>query len=193
MKLAELPSILVERVEEDVDGTTVHGRFDRLERVREQGCFRLKRGEYAWADLTIVDRTACSVLATVTYLYDYEIRMRGGERYTWLDRYWQLPFVEAVADGRTEWRKFTFQATDAQYFRQGDAIGWQQVGGRLPDGAVELGVKSGGWDHEHCDLCGAHIDAESSIGYADPEGHFLCSKCYDRYGANHDVSFQLGA
>ena len=155
------------------------------------GSFRLKRGQYVWADLAIVDRPSCAVLATVTYVNDVPVRV--GERYIWLDRYWQLPFVEALADEGTEWRRFLFQATDAQYFQQGNAIGWQQVGGRLPDGALPLEVQAGGWDHEHCDLCGGHIDAKNPIGYTDAEKHFLCSACYDRYGASHDVSFQLGA
>jgi hypothetical protein len=119
--------------------------------------------------------------------------MLNGERYIWFDGYWQMPFVEALADETNEWRQFTFQATDAQYFRQGNGIGWQQVGGRLPEGAIPMDVKPGGWDHEHCDLCGDHIDAKHPIGYSDSEGHFLCSSCYDKFGANHDVSFQLGA
>ena len=116
-----------------------------------------------------------------------------GKRYTWFHDYWQTPFVEAIADPATKWQRFTFQATDAQYFRMGNTIGWQQVGGKLPDGAAPLEVKSGGWDHEHCDLCSDHIDANNPIGYTDPDGHFLCSECYDKYGATHDVSFQLGA
>ena len=191
MKLTELPTILVDRIEQSERGTIVHGRFDRLDGVRESGSFRLKRGEYAWADIVIVDRESCTVRATVTYLYD--LKMCVGERYISLDRYWQVPFVEALADEGTAWCRFTFKATDAQYFRQGNAVGWQQVGNQLPAGAVALEVKSCDWDHEHCDLCGARIDAESPIGYADTEGHYLCLACYERYGVNHDVSFQLGA
>src|SRR5262245_13738991 len=56
MKLTELPSMLVERVEVDGDQLRIVGRFDRLDGVREGGCFRLSRREYAWADLNIVSR-----------------------------------------------------------------------------------------------------------------------------------------
>jgi hypothetical protein len=191
MKLTELPSMLVERVDEQSTGTTVHGIFDRLDGVRESGSFRLKRGEYAWAELTIVDRDSGRARATVTYLD--ELRMTAGERYIWLDTYWQLPFVEAIADERTVWRRFSFQASDAQYFRVGKAVGWQKVGAKLRADAVPMEIKPGGWDHEHCDLCGGHIDSEHPVAYEDQEGHFLCSECYETYGADHDVSFQVGA
>jgi len=191
MKLSELPAMLIERIEQDATGTTVFGQFDRLDGVRESGCFRLARGEYAWADLTIVDRALCSAQAVITYVDDG--RMSVGERYIWLDRYWQLPFVEAVADEANEWRQFSFQATDAQYFQQGKSIGWQQVDSEVPEGAVPTNVKIGGWDHEHCDLCGTQINAQKPIGYTDAEGHFLCARCYKKYGASHDVSFQLDA
>jgi hypothetical protein len=189
MKLSELPAMFVERIEQGTDGTTVYGRFDRLDGVRESGCFRLARGKYAWADLTIVDRASCLASALVTYVDDG--RMSAGDQCTWLDSYWQLPFVEAVADETTEWRRFSFQARDAQYFRQGNAVGWREVGGGVPDGAVNLGVKKSGWDHEHCDLCGTQINVQKPIGYTDDDGHFLCADCFHKHGATHDVSFQL--
>jgi hypothetical protein len=192
MKLADLPSMLVERTEPGPGGLQVHGRFDRLEGVGQSGKLRLCRGEYVWVDLAIVDRSTRTVL--VTDARDPDVaKLRVGERYTWFHDYWQAPFVEAIADESNEWRRFRFQATDAQYFKQGNAIGWQELGGRLPDGAVPLNVKPGGWDHEHYELCSKHIDAMNPIGYTDAEGHFLCSTCYERYGASHDVSFQLGA
>jgi hypothetical protein len=192
MKLTELPSMLVERVERDEERTTVHGRFDRLDGVRESGGFRLRRGEYAWASLVIVDRASYSVL--VAGSADDELaRLEVGERYIWLATYWDMPFVEAVADESTVWRRFELQPTDAQYFRQGDVVGWREVGSELPEGAASIGVKPGGWDHEHCDLCDAHIDARNPIGYTNDDGYFLCSRCYERYGTTHDVSFQVGA
>lgn len=191
MKISELPTMLVERVDDTPTGVRVYGHFDRLEGVRESGKLRIRRGEYVWVDLIIEDRGSCAV--SMTDARDPDVsRLRVGERYTWLDDYWQAPLVEAIADESHQWRRFTFKASDAQYFRQGNAIGWQKAGGRIPEGAEALEVRSGGWDHEHCDLCGDHIDADSPIAYEDSDGHFLCETCYARYGAEHDVSFQLG-
>ncbi len=192
MKLAELPTMLVESVEIGPAGVQVHGRFDRLDGVCESGKFRLCRGQYAWADLVIEDRSTGTVV--VTNARDPDVsKLRVGERYVWFHDYWQAPFVEAIADETTEWRQFKFKATDAQYFRLGNSTGWQEVGELLPEGAVLLEIKPGGWDHEHCDLCDIHIDADNPLGYVDPDGHFLCSPCYQKYGTSHDVSFQVGA
>ena len=131
MTLAELPAMLVERVESGRDGIQVHGRFDRLQGVGKSGKFRLSRGEYAWADLVVQDRESGVVL--VTNARDPDIaKLVVGKRYTWFHDYWQAPFVEAIADPATKWQRFTFQATDAQYFRMGNTIGWQRVGGSYP-------------------------------------------------------------
>ena len=183
--------MLVERIETTAQAVRVHGRFDRLDGVCESGKFRLRRGEYIWADLMIDDRSAGTVV--VTNAIDPDVaKLRLGERYTWFHDHWDAPLVEAIADDTTSWQQFEFKATDAQYFRLAGSIGWQPTGTPLSEGAVPLEVKPGGWDHEHCDLCGTHIDTRNPLGYTDAEGHFLCSPCYDSYGANHDLSFQLG-
>src|SRR5688500_2048479 len=97
MKLGELPAMVVERIEDDADGLRVYGRFDRLDGVAESGMFRLSRGEYAWAELVIEDQTSCSVYVTDERDPDV-VKLRVGERYTWLAGHWQAPFVEAIAD-----------------------------------------------------------------------------------------------
>ena len=184
--------MVVEAVDRVGDRLRISGRFDRLEGVREGGCFRLSRGEYAWANLTIVDPSACTVV--VTDERDPEVaRLRVGQRYTWLHDYWQQPLVEAIADETQVWREFTFEASDARHFKRGDGVGWQPVGQALPNDVTDLGVKPGGWDHEHCDLCDLRIDPDARIGYTDDRGHFLCSKCYTKHAAQHDVSFEVGA
>lgn len=192
MKLAELPAMLVEKIEKTANGLRVHGRFDRLIGVSESGCFRFKRGEYAWANLKAINKVFGTVL--VTDDRDPDIgRLRVGERYIWFDDYWQAPLIEAIADNGHEWRQFTHEPSDSVQFRQGTVIGWQKADQPLPNDAVYLGKKSGGWDHEHCGLCNSPIDADHPIGYTDDDSNFLCSICYTKYGATHDVSFQLTA
>jgi hypothetical protein len=64
----------------------------------------------------------------------------------------------------------------------------------FPDGRTTLppigpdGVIRGGWDHVHCEICDAHIVAES-YGYIDPGEHWICEACYGRYIVSHDLSF----
>jgi len=52
-----------------------------------------------------------------------------------------------------------------------------------PDGIIK-----GGWDHEHCELCNAHIEADT-YGYLDLGEHWVCVGCYERFVMNHDLSF----
>jgi len=64
----------------------------------------------------------------------------------------------------------------------------------FPDGRTTLppigpdGVIRGGWGHVHCEICDAHIVAES-YGYLDPGEHWICEACYGRYVVSHDLSF----
>jgi hypothetical protein len=48
-----------------------------------------------------------------------------------------------------------------------------------------------GWDHEHCEICNAHVDAET-FGYCDPNDNWLCEKCYERYVVQCDLAFVDG-
>ena len=62
------------------------------------------------------------------------------------------------------------------------------------DGAEDLGIRDGEWDHEHCELCGqATAEADVAPAYVDPDDHWLCAKCYERYGLTRDVSFAAEA
>jgi hypothetical protein len=192
MTLSDLPKMMVDRIDRTADGTKVHGRFDRLAGVRENGYFRLARCSYVWASLRFNE----SDPGAVEFTDDRDpavSKLLVGERYTWLDDYWNAPLVEAIADETTAWRPMTFRTTDAQWFHQGDVTGWQPIGQPLPTGAAALETQPGGWDHEHCDLCGRRIDVEASMYFTDPEDHRLCSQCYEKYGRRHDVSFQVGA
>jgi hypothetical protein len=45
-----------------------------------------------------------------------------------------------------------------------------------------------GWDHEHCELCNAHIDV-GNFGYCDPDDQWLCEKCHERFVVPRDLSF----
>jgi hypothetical protein len=192
MKLSELPSMLVESIQQDSQVLSVNGRFDRLDGVRESGQFRISRGEYVWVTLEFVDRGNGSVKFTSDRDPDVA-RLRVGERYTWLNVYWQAPLLEAIADESHAWRRFEFKPSDARYFKKGGVVGWQQASEPLAKDVEDLGVRAGAWDHEHCGLCGTHIDAERPIAYMDDDEQFLCETCYQKYAATHDLSFHVGA
>ena len=119
---------------------------------------------------------------------DMAAELTPGATYPWIDGYWQAYHVTMILAGR--WEPRTFRAEPARYFRHGGVVGWQPLGGALPEGAEDLGVRQGGWDHEHCELCRTHVGGPGDQqGYVDPYDHWLCRTCYERYALSRDVSF----
>lgn len=93
----------------------------------------------------------------------------------------------SIVDGQEVWdwieiKRLAEKAGDSRYYPV------------FPDGRTTLppagpdGVIKGGWDHEHCELCEAHVDA-GKYGYVDPGEHWVCEACYGKYVVNHDLSF----
>jgi hypothetical protein len=42
-------------------------------------------------------------------------------------------------------------------------------------------LEKGTWDHEHCDLCNAHIDAMTRLWFTRKDPYIqLCADCYNR-------------
>lgn len=65
----------------------------------------------------------------------------------------------------------------------------------FPSGKFSLQIQSDGtikdgWTHVHCTLCDAHIDSGYS-GYTDPGQNWVCEECYEKYVAEHDLSFMF--
>ena len=74
----------------------------------------------------------------------------GGSFY--LFTWWTLGQLEIVQDGRRVWRKVEFEPRDAILFERNGGRMWRAARAGEPLGEGTLVV--GGWDHEHCCLCG---------------------------------------
>jgi hypothetical protein len=110
--------------------------------------------------------------------------------YAWLDIYWQPYHLDMILAGPEHWQRRTFIASPAHYFRLAGVRGWQPAGRSLPEGAEDLGVRTGAWDHEHCELCRASIGAgEAPEGYVNAQDYWVCQSCFDTYAARRDISF----
>jgi len=46
----------------------------------------------------------------------------------------------------------------------------------------------GGWKHEDCTLCHAHIDP-GQLGYRDRDDRWMCENCYEKYVRPRDLAF----
>ena len=191
MDLSGLPQFTVEEIRQSPRDPEVVlvGRLSHLQGVRNQAAWLYRStgpsliGTIAQVPIVpnelVEYRTADAALAP---------ELRVGAVYPWVDYYWQAYHVAMVLAGR--WERRTFTAEPARHFRWQGVTGWQPVDASLPEGAEDLGVKEGGWDHEHCELCRARIgDAKQPDGYVDPEEHWLCLACHERYAVMRDLSF----
>jgi len=134
-----------------------------------------------------------------------------GHTLAYLSPYWQASKVWMVLDPDWGWHKKRFLGLDAiaeDYQSKDTSI----VGGREVKVWTKLSpvrkdqsrhypatdqtstLASGarlvplGWDHEHCELCSAHIDI-GMFGYCDPEDRWMCENCYARYVLSRDLAF----
>jgi hypothetical protein len=193
MDLSGLPQFTVDARRQGEDGVVLTGHFSHLRGVRNDGGWLYRTD--APAIVGSLSRVPAAPGEPVEFRSpddDMAAGLAAGETYPWVDHYWQAYHVTMILAGRWEPRRFVAEA--AHYFRQGGVVGWQPVGGAIPEGAEDLGVREGAWDHEHCELCNAHIGGPGDPdGYVDPDERWLCRACYERYAVPRDVSFAAGA
>ena len=195
MDLAGLPQFTIEeiRVVTGDPEVILVGRLSHLQGVRNETAwlYRSARGSIIGTaseiptkpDRQVEYRTSDVGLAP---------ELRVGAVYPWIDGYWQAYQVAMILAGN--WESRTFASGPARYFRRDGVTGWQPADAPLMEGAEDLGIRDAAWDHEHCELCGARIgDSASGHAFVDPEDHWLCASCYERYAVGRDVSFAAEA
>ncbi len=198
--LADLPQFFVTAVKQG-GFWELSGAFDQVAGVREGRCWLLLPGSEGLVGLSGRLAAFHSEMKTAVVLLDDEEPPSGvlGARLAWLDGYWRDYHVWMVVKPEWTWTEVMFQASDAVAGTFQDAGGHKRTGirkqhtrsGPAPAGAGELVravVVPGGWDHEHCELCNAHIDS-GDVGYVDRSYHWVCTGCYRKYVSVHDLSF----
>ena len=191
MDLSGLPQFTVVELKpgRSADETLIAGHLSHLRGVHNDRGW-LYRGERGSLIADLLAAAAGGPLTISVFTEDLKPEVAPGATFPWLDHYWQPYHLAMILAPVERWERRTFVATPARYFWQGTVTGWQHVDAALPEGAVDLGVREGAWDHEHCELCNAHIGAAGSAeGYVDPDDRWLCPACYAKYAAPHDVSF----
>ncbi len=191
MELSGLPQSTLAGVrhEPSTGEAFITGRFSHLHGVRNDGGYLYRRpGPSIVGRLVRVPTEDSETAEFRTPDLEFAPELQPGLVYPWIDHYWQPYHIDMILAG--QWEPRTFVSTPAHCFRLGDVTGWQPVGGPLPEGAKDLGVREGGWDHEHCELCQASIRPTGEpTAFADPEDRWLCTACYERYAVPRDVSF----
>ena len=195
MNLLDLPQFTVDAIRPATGSTDaiLTGRFSHLRGVRND------HGALYRAGGRPINGVLSRVPASTTEAVDFDTpdaaladELAPGVTYPWVDGYWQAYHVAMILAGH--WEPRLFAAARARYFRLNGITGWQPEDAALLDGAEDLGVRAGAWDHEHCELCRAHIGGPGDPhGYVDPEEHWLCVACYEQYATTRDVSFVVEA
>lgn len=188
------------------------GNFDRVIEGIESTWFWLLFGgrRCLCATLTSLNRETRAAVITCDEKDDPEI---VGQTLYYLSPYWQAFHVWMVLDPTWGWERMQFQRVDA-VAEDYEAPNISIVGGRevkiwtkveplkgntgqsrhYPAPDQTLPLRSGtrvipaGWDHEHCDLCKAHIEV-GDFGYCDPGKRWMCTNCYERYVEQRDLAF----
>ena len=75
----------------------------------------------------------------------------------WIDGYWQPYQIAMIIDADAHWERTLFVPSPAQYFVNGDQVGYCPLGQALPERAVATEIKAAAWDHEHCEICNEKI------------------------------------
>lgn len=217
-KIEDLPHFAVSSVQSgdrrhpsaDYFEFKLHGTFDHLTGVREdRGWLLLPQRDCLIGDLESLDthsRTAVFVTleASLPHLVN--------RRLPYVYGYWQAYHVWMVAEPSWGWERMLLQRGEvtAELFEaeKAQAVQGQQVKRwiRVKETSARHGreraypVLSGdlkpqidaavasGWQHEHCELCGATINL-GGYGFVDSDEHWVCEPCYAKYVATHDLSF----
>jgi len=205
----------VRRGETSAEGYTrfeLVGRFDTVVEGIDSGWFWLltRPNKCLCANLTSLEKQSGEALLSCD---EKEEPIVAGQTLFYLSPYWQAFHVWMVLDPDWGWKRTRFEGTDAvaeDYLAPDVSIVdgrevriWTNLertdrAGRQSryypaddqDAPPNLNprVVPGGWGHEHCELRKEHIDA-GQLGYRDPDGRWVCEKCYDRYVVPRDLSF----
>ncbi len=195
MDLSGLPQCTVVEIQTMLDSmdTRILGQLSHTAGVRnERGFLYRAAGPSIVGDLEAVPTAASKAVVFMTPDAAFAPELRVGATYPWLDGYWQPRHLTMVLAPANSWRRTTFVPTPARYFRDKGVTGWQKADAPLPAGVEDLGLRSGGWNHEHCELCNVQIGTSGlSDAYMNSDDLWLCIGCYDRYASNNDVSFAV--
>jgi hypothetical protein len=113
-----------------------------------------------------------------------------GSTFPIYDDYW-FGRIHLVLDPDILWARRQFVAPDA-FVQEAPTPGWRQwrVAESGDESRGDGKIVRGGWDHEHCELCGRHIGSGGDPeGYVTSDDQWVCTSCHSRYVERRNLSF----
>jgi hypothetical protein len=196
MNLDDLPQFTVDEIhsQEGERNTLIIGHFSHLRGVRSQrGYLYRSSGPSILGELESIPSASAESVRFLTTEADYAPDLKPGVSCPWLDGEWRPYHLKMILSSAQRWQRREFSASPARFFLLDGVTGWQRADAELPRGATDLGVRPGGWNSEHCELCPAQLEVSSSPeGFVDPDGRWICAHCYANYAVRNDISFAVG-
>jgi hypothetical protein len=184
--LADLPHFTITSISPVGSSARLAGVFDHLGGVVEGRCWLFARdAESMIGDLIELDRDKRTAVFVAAYPNE---QAAVGAKLPYVDGYWNASDIEMVISEGHAWKRVTFEAQDAAMSRHEGGRVLRKASDMPARGNTPEQIVAGGWDHEHCKICWAHIDP-GQVGYANNDDHWLCEACYEKYAAPHDLSF----
>jgi hypothetical protein len=185
--LGNLPRFLVVGLHANV----CDGVFDPSSWVCEDGEAGLILGgsRFLWGQFSRIDEVARTCSITLVRPADSSLIVPGNS-YPFVDGYWGEPAELVLEESRT-WNRLTFEPSDMVVL---PSVGGSSVGSQLTSD-VPLGGKvvAGGWDHEHCNVCGAKIGhCGAASGYFSEPASWVCEACYATFVMPRSLAFCIG-
>lgn len=194
-RLVDLPHFQIKKILPVSDGhgdLRLIGIFNHLSGVRENRSWLYAPPPSIIGDLVelVPEQKSAAFIASI---WDSTPKIEVGMIFLWIDGNWNSNLIERILDTNKKWVRTKFEPSDAIAFTQNDMRGWGKATHPIPEGSKSLGIIPNGWDHEHCEICNRGIGAKGTeFGYVGDENFWLCPDCYEKYGANQDLSFMDG-
>jgi hypothetical protein len=196
MKLGDLPQFTVDDIQSGPEegSTIIVGHLSHTRGVRNtRGYLYRAHGPSLMVDLDAIPSSSADPVRVRTADAEYAPELKRGASYPWLDGSWQPYHLKMVLSPANRWQRRTFTAAPARYFMLDGVTGWQSPDAELPLGATDLGVRSGEWNAERCELCPEELEcSRSSEGFVDPDGRWICAHCFESYAKRNDIAFAIG-
>jgi len=193
-QLKDLPQFTILSLSVEKKDVCLIGSFNRIDGVDEYRSWLMNEKNCFIGDLEKLNpQQKTAVFITPEQEAKNIIK---GHQFAWINGCWQPRLIRRILDDNNHWIKKIFKPTDAQEFIQHniknrtDIRGWTKIDNQIPRNAQSTKIISGGWDHEHCEICTSRIGVGGElIGYKDEANIWLCEKCYSMYALHNDLSF----
>lgn len=171
-RVEDLPTLTVEHT--DPNGTSLRGTVSRWLWVGEGHITYLYLGKGQFLEGRFVNVSEHE--GRVTFVPDEPKgvrQIRDGVQLPYLDGYWGERAAIAL-DPLLRWQEVVFSPRDAVKY--------------YPGGRME--TISGGWDHEHCDICWTTIDQHVNQRYMlSDQDHCICCECFTKFVQRRQIDF----